>query len=567
MSAQALKAVLISDFNVANLAAYLRNDAEPPVLEPVVAPYGQVIVSLMSAHSASWEPKPDVLVVWTRPGGVVPSFERLMQYEQVELGAIFSEVDEFAAAVLGARERAGFILVPSWNAPSHHRGFGLLDMKAGLGVRDALMRMNLRLADRLHQASNIYVLDASKWVEAVGARAFEPKLWYTAKIPFGNDVFIEAAKDIKAAVWAMRGASRKLIVLDLDNTLWGGIVGDLGWENLRLGGHDHIGEAYLDFQKMLRALTRRGILLAVASKNEEAVALEAIEKHPEMVLRLKDFAGWRINWGDKAENIADLVAELNLGLESAVFIDDDPVERARVRESLTDVLVPEWPEDAMLYAKTLLGLRCFDSRAVSQEDLSRVAMYTSERRRREARIQGGSVEGWLRTLGIRVRIEALTEANLQRAAQLLNKTNQLNLTTRRLTEGELLSWGQDSGRRVWTYRASDRFGDTGLVGILSLEIEHATGRVVDFVLSCRVMGRGVEEAMLFTALQHAESVGLKEVQAYYLPTAKNKPCLEFWKRSGLEYDERSNCFSWRFARPYPRPEHVGIEWASGETAD
>ncbi len=559
MSPQPLKVVLISDFNVANLAGLLQNDAEPPILEPVVAPYGQVIASLMPGNLAFWEPKPEVLVVWTRPEGVVQSFGRLLQYEQVDLEAVMREVDEFAAAVLGACERAGSILVPSWTSPSNHRGFGPLDMKAGLGVRDTLMRMNLRLSERLYQGSNVYVLDAHKWIEAVGPWAFEPKLWYTAKIPFGIDVFKEAVKDIKSALQGVRGASKKLIVLDLDNTLWGGIVGELGWENLRLGGHDHIGEAYLDFQKSLKALTRRGILLAIASKNEEGVALGALEKHPEMLLRLKDFVGWRINWEDKAKNIADLVVELNLGLESVVFIDDDPVERARVRESLMGVLVPEWPEDAMLYTKTLLGLRCFDAPVLSQEDASRAEMYASERRRREARVQGVCVEEWLRTLDIRVKVESLTEANLQRTAQLLNKTNQMNLTTRRLTEVELLSWAQASDRRVWTYRVSDKFGDSGLTGILSLEIQGRMGTIADFVLSCRVMGRGVEETMLFAAVQYAESVGVKELHAQYIPTAKNKPCLDFWKRSSFEHDERTSRFSWRFDRLYPRPDHVVIE--------
>ena len=187
---------------------------------------------------------------------------------------------------------------------------------------------------------------------------------------------------MKAALRAVRGQSRKVVICDLDDTLWGGIVGDAGWENLRLGGHDPVGEAFADFQRELKALTRRGIILAMVSKNTEAVALEAIEKHPEMQLRKDDFAAWRINWDDKAQNIADLMEELNLGLDSAVFLDDNPVERARISEALPEVLVPNLPRDKMLFASTLRKLNCFDSATVSSEDRKRAAFYNAERDRR-----------------------------------------------------------------------------------------------------------------------------------------------------------------------------------------
>ena len=359
-----------------------------------------------------------------------------------------------------------------------------------------------------------------------------------SKSPFGNALLKEAVADIKAAVSGIAGRARKLIVLDLDDTLWGGIVGEVGWEHLQLGGHDAIGEAFVDFQRALRYLQRRGILLGIVSKNEEAVALEAIAKHPDMVLRLEDFAGWRINWRDKAENVVDLVAELNLGLQSVVFIDDNPAERGRVREALPEVLVPDWPADRMLYASALLSLRCFDAPAISREDRQRTAMYAAERERRTLQSTLGSAADWLRSLEVRVQVEPLHEANLTRTAQLLNKTNQMNLSTRRLTESELLAWANQPGRVLWTFRVSDRFGDSGLVGIVSLETEGERARIVDFVLSCRVFGRAIEETMVHVAVDHARALGAHEVRAEYLPTAKNKPCLEFWQqRSGFRQRE------------------------------
>ena len=205
------------------------------------------------------------------------------------------------------------------------------------------MQINLRLLESLAGAPAIHPLWAEKWIQLAGPTAFNHRLWYLGKIPFSNEVFKVAARDLKAALRGLNGQAKKVVILDLDDTLWGGIVGDAGWEGLILGGHDPAGEALVDFQRELKALTRRGILLAIVSKNEESIAMEAIAKHPEMVLKLSDFAGWRINWKDKAENIIDLMAELNLGLDSAVFIDDNPVESARVREALPKVCVPEWP--------------------------------------------------------------------------------------------------------------------------------------------------------------------------------------------------------------------------------
>jgi len=348
-------------------------------------------------------------------------------------------------------------------------------------------------------------------------------------------VFREAAKDIKAALRGIYGQSRKLVVLDLDDTLWGGIVGDDGWQNLQLGGHDATGEAFVDFQRMLKALTRRGVLLGVVSKNTESVAIEAIESHPEMVLKLEDFAGWRINWDDKARNIAELTEELNLGLQSVVFIDDNPIERSRVRAALPEVLVPEWPTDKTQYVGALLALDCFEPPRLSNEDRERAKMYATERTRQALKANVSSVDDWLSSLETEVTVESLSSANVKRAAQLLNKTNQLNLRTRRMTEAELLAWAEAEDHRVWTISVRDRFGASGLTGILGLAVNGSSTSVSveDFVLSCRVMGRRVEEVMLAVAARHARGLGAKSLVATYEETPKNRPCLEFFQRSGM----------------------------------
>jgi FkbH-like protein len=377
-------------------------------------------------------------------------------------------------------------------------------------------------------------------------------MWYAAKVPYVNGVFDKACSDLLAAIAALQGRSRRVLVLDLDNTLWGGVVGETGWEGIRLGGHDHVGEAYVDFQKALKDLARKGVQLAIASKNDETVALQAIDCHPEMPLRRDAFAAWRINWQDKADNIAALAEELNLGLGSFVFIDDNPVERERVREGLPEVLVPEWPVDPTQYVSALRALDCFDSVVISQEDRARTAMYVAERERRSVREQAASPQDWLARLETVLQVAPVSASNVMRVGQLFNKTNQLNLSTRRLSEGEITAWAGEPGRSLLTVSASDKFGDMGLVGIVAVEALGSVARITDFILSCRVMGRQVEAAMLYLAAQEAARHGADTLEAVYLPTPRNRPTLDVMNASDLREVEphlfRAS-IEGRFAKP------------------
>lgn len=548
---------VVSDFNTRNFTALLAQDEERPLLGAVEGPYGQVLPPLVDAGADCWGERPDFALVWTRPEAVIPSFGRRLAHEEVALEDLLREVDEFSAHLARLQDRVRAVFVPTWVLPCHCRGLGMLDMRPGQGIAHALVQMNLRLAERLQDTRNVFVLDAARWVQGAGPGAFSPKLWYMAKVPFSNQVFEEAVLDLKAAVRGLGGEARKLVVVDLDDTLWGGIVGEAGWENLRLGGHDPVGEAYADFQRALKALTNRGVLLAIVSKNEEHVALDAIRNHPEMVLREEDFAGWRINWHDKARNIAELVAELNLGLQSVVFLDDSPAERARVAEATPEVLVPDWPRDPMLYCQALAGLRVFDTPALNTEDRGRAKMYASERQRRRLQDELPTLDEWLRSLDVVATVEELSRANLPRAAQLLNKTNQWNLATRRMTETELWGWVAGPGRRLWTFRVVDRFGDSGLCGLASLEIDGKSARIVDLLMSCRVMGRHLEMAMLHTATALACSAGVEVVRLTYRPTERNAPCLRFLESCGLTRDAEGT-FTWQERRPYPAPEAITI---------
>ncbi|MEP6914010.1 MAG: HAD-IIIC family phosphatase [Acidobacteriota bacterium] len=548
---------LVSDFNIDLLASGLRGTlGETAVI--TIAPFGQVYQALIAPDPAQVTDR-TTLIVWTRPESVVEGFRRALQLGEVEHSAVLAEVDRYTQALLTAAASCRYVLHPTWTIPASKRLYGLLDLKPGLGIRSLLVKMNQALSQLMEKSSNIFVLDAESWLRTVGAKAYAPKLEFITKTPFSPPVFAAASKDIIAALDALEGRARKIVVVDLDNTLWGGVVGDDGPDGIHLGGHEYIGEAYAAFQRSLLALTNRGIQLAIASKNDESLALEVIDSHPEMILRREHFAGWRINWNDKAANLVELSQELRLGLQSFVFIDDNPVERSRISSALPEVLVPEWPAEPALYAATLDGLDCFDVPQITPEDFARTATHVAERQRRASQSGAptGSFNEWLDSLETSVQVEPLSPSNLPRVGQLFNKTNQLNLTTRRLSATEIDAWASDPGRKVWAIRVRDRFGDSGLTGVVSLEIDGPTARLADLILSCRVMGRGVEYAMLHLASAFAASQQVTTLEIEYRRTERNGPCLKVLQESALS--RRSDTvFVWEGSQPYPLPPEIRL---------
>ncbi len=554
MSKKPIRIAIFSDFNTENLARILDSEPAEPALKCLRPPFGSLVPSLLGPFPTPDGEEPEFGLAWSRPEAAVPLFAKVLRNESARLEDILGEVDLYGARLAGAAKRLKALAAVTWTLPPWYRGLGGLDASIATGHHHVLQEMNRRLVSNLRNGGGVYVLDAQAWIAETGPKAYSSHMWYLSKTPFAQELFRRAALEIKAFLRTALGGTRKLVLLDLDDTLWGGIVGDAGRENLALGGHDAIGEAFVDFQKALLSLKNRGILLAVISKNTETVALDAIDNHPEMILRRKDFVGWRINWNDKAANIADLVSELNLGLQSAVFIDDNHLERERVRQALPEVFVPDWPKDKMLYVEALAALTCFDTLGVSAEDTKRTEEYLNNKRRDELRQSVGSVDEWLKGIELKVRVEGLTKDNFPRVHQLLNKTNQMNLSTRRLTEQQLSDWAGQPDNRMFVFRVSDKFDDSGITGIASIRVEGPLAKVTDFVLSCRVMGRKVEQAMLHVLTEHAASMGAERLQAAYLPTAKNQPCLEFLKGSALKEEKEGSLFTWSLASFYPRPD-------------
>jgi FkbH-like protein len=364
----------------------------------------------------------------------------------------------------------------------------------------------------------------------------------------------------------LKGLTRKCVVVDLDNTLWGGVVGEDGPRGIHLGDTAP-GVEYQDFQRYLAALSARGVLLAVNSKNNPEDALEVIRSHEGMVLREAAFSAVRVNWRPKPENMVSIAEELSLGLDALVFLDDSPEERALMRDSLPQVLTPEMPTDPALYRQTVEALPQLQSLVVTETDLTRVEQYRARRQREQARDGATSVEEFLHSLEITLQIAPADDSTLARVHQLFQRTNQFNLTTRRHGLEQLTAWARDPGWRLYTVRSRDRFGDHGLVAVALVRLDPATWVIDSFVMSCRVISYGVETALLATVCEAATSAGAGTVIGEFVETRKNLPARDFYARHGFAADGSADGVTrWTLALPggaVQRPAWVALEVAPG----
>ncbi len=530
---------IISSFNHSNLVGLLKNNKSYD-FEINEADFNQVFQVLSNPKNKIWKKRSNISLVWVTPEDVFPEFKKLILNEKIDHNILKEQVISFCSHLKSIEKNSDFVLIPNLILKQPIESNIALGYSKNRGLDYNLSFVNHILSEQLDE-KKIYLLNSNKWLSNCGVKnSYNSKLWYLMKCPFSNDFFKEAISDILNFYNSSLGLVKKLLILDLDDTLWGGIVGEVGWKKLRIGGHDYIGEAFQDFQSRVKSLKNNGILLAIASKNEESNAIEAINKHPEMNLTIDDFVAYKINWDDKAKNIAEMVKELNLGLQSVVFLDDSPFERERVREMLPEVYVPDLPKDPTEYSNFLSKLRCFDSAYVTEEDKKRSELYKSEFKRKKLKQNNKSLSKWIETLGLEIIIENINNKNSPRALQLLNKTNQMNLSTRRMTENEFQKWIGKKTNYLWTVRAKDKFGDYGIIGILSISISEKDAYLVDFVLSCRVVGRFIEETIIQFLKDFCHKKNIKKINGTYIKTQKNTLCYQFLQKLKiLKKDKKS----------------------------
>jgi FkbH-like protein len=460
---------------------------------------------------------------------------------------------------LRSRSRASLI-VQNLEQPALANA-GLFDSRREIGQQELIRRVNRKLSQEALGHDGVYVLDYDALVARQGRERWnDEKKWLTSRSPVAADCLILAAREYLRFILPLAGRISKVLAVDLDNTLWGGIVGEDGPTGIKIGP-EYPGATYLALQRTILQIADRGVLLAVCSKNNPADALEVLENHPEMLLRPRHFAALRINWTDKAQNLRDIAAELNVGIDSITFLDDNPVERQRIRLELPEVTVIDLPLDPAGYAPTLLSSPVFERLSITAEDRARTGYYSAQRERKTSETSAGSLEDFYRSLEMKSEIVDVTSVTLARIAQLTQKTNQLNMTTRRYTESEVQTLAGDPGWKLFGVRIVDKFGDNGLVGVVFLRIAGDTLEIDTFLLSCRVIGRTVETMMLSRVCEIGVAAGCSRINAWFLPTRKNEPAAKIYADNGFtKIEENADGSLWQLSlggELIGKPEWIG----------
>ena len=411
--------------------------------------------------------------------------------------------------------------------------FGSLDMALPGTPRQLIDDVNRGIAQSVAGTEDL-LLDVAHLAETVGlADWHDPTLWNMAKMPFSSEFLPLYADHVCRLIAALRGKSRKCLILDLDNTVWGGVIGDDGLDGIVIGQGDATGEAHLHVQRTALALRDRGVVLAVSSKNTDNIARQPFQKHPEMLLREDHIAVFQANWNDKATNIKAIAEELSLGLDAMVFLDDNPVERGLVRKMLPQVAVPELPDNAALYARTLLAAGYFEAIAFSGEDRKRADFYQDNARRVTLQKQAGDVDAYLLSLNMQMTLQPFDDTGRARIAQLINKSNQFNLTTRRYTEADVAAAQQDPNAFTLQVRLADTFGDNGMISVIICRRQQDDWDIDTWLMSCRVLGRKAETAVLQELITQARVHGVQRLIGRYLPTEKNKLVEDHYAKLGF----------------------------------
>lgn len=550
---------LVSGATTATLEDPLRLALEAVGVAPTLyaTPYDTYVREMLDPASETAAFRPDVAVLVTTTANIPKWPAATASLDEVERTA--REVAEHflgPCRALHAHTGCEIVLGNFHRLPT--RPWGTAGAKLPGEPNRFLRLVNEILAREAPPPVHLLDIDALA-AEAGLHRWFDARYWHLAKQPVSFECLPVYVRAVAQIVAALRGRASKCVVVDLDNTLWGGVVGDDGPDRVLIGPGDPVGEAFAAFQRYLRSLRERGVLLAVSSKNDEQAALGPFSR-PEMVLRRDDFVAFRANWRPKPENLREIAASLNIGLDALVFVDDNPAEREQVRQALPEVRVVELGPDPSDYAVQLDRTGWFDTVTVSVEDQARTAMYEANAAREALRESVVDYDAYLRSLAQRAVITPFREPDLDRITQLTNKTNQFNLTTRRLSRGELEAMMRSPAHITATARLIDRFGDNGLVSVFV-----ATGRGADlwidlWLMSCRVFHRRLEHALCNYVVERARAAGYQRLHGLYLPTPRNGIVREHYGAMGFSRCDTSDSGEhWVLQLEDYRPHEVPME--------
>ncbi|OFV93313.1 MAG: hypothetical protein A3H95_05880 [Acidobacteria bacterium RIFCSPLOWO2_02_FULL_64_15] len=522
--------------------------------------YNQYVQETLNLESALYQFRPDLVLLLVRIQEVMPDF--IDEFASRPPAEWEARVKSVAGDLANLVERLGKalpaqIVVQNMTLPG--RGyFGIFDPQHPEGQSYLVQTFNQTLAAALGKLQSAFIWDFDAFVRAKGyENLYDPKMWYVSRNPFKQSAYPALVNDLVPYLRSALGQIKKCIVLDLDNTLWGGIAGEDGIDGIQLG-QTYPGNCFRDFQKELLKLYERGILLAINSKNNEEDALRIIDDHPDMILRRRHFAAMRINWRDKAANLRDLARELNIGIDSMIVVDDNPVECELIRQAYPECDVVLLPDKPYLLPAVPAGFPAVENIRLTEEDRKKGDMYRGQAARKELEDRYSNLDEFLRSLDIEVGIRAADSFSIPRIAQLTQKTNQLNMTTRRYTEAQIQSFVNDPGCSAFSVSSKDRFGDDGIIGVCILKHCGDDSLIDTFLMSCRVIGRGIEQLMLAFIADLSRTKGARRLVGEFIATAKNQPAEGIYEKGGLKKVSETRFHADLGATSLSYPPHIRL---------
>ncbi len=527
-----LRVAILRSYTIEPLVPLVRAEAVSHGLDLVVqvGGFNTYAQEVRDPAGALYRFEPDLVWLATETRDVLPE----LWSNSVEMGSsdfdslidrTRSELQGFIEAVRSHSQ--AHVVLNTFAAPPFPSA-GVIDSQKNVGQVDAVRTINREIVRICSENAGVYVFDYDAAMVRFGSlRWYDEAKWLSIHLPLRADALPFLAAEYMRILLPLAGRICKALVLDLDNTVWGGIIGEDGPSGIKLGD-DYPGNAFLEFQRTVLDLHKRGVILAVCSKNNPQEALEMLSGHPAMLLRPHHFAATRINWNNKAQNLREIAVELNIDSAALAFVDDDPKERGEVRALAPEVYVIDLPSDPAGYATALREAPVFERLAISAEDKVRTSHYQAEQQRIALKTSALSLEDYYRSLNIRVTIGTMRAETLGRVAQLTQKTNQFNLTTKRYSEQTIAELVSREGWRVYTLAASDRLGDYGLVGIAICSQAGQACEIDSFMLSCRAMGRTIETAFLSHVAADCAKRGARRLQGWFVPTARNAPARDFY---------------------------------------
>jgi FkbH-like protein len=557
----ALRVAILRDLTVEPLLPALRAElaANGFAADVWIGGFDTIAQDALSPSNGLDRVPPDVVIIL-----------RWLEQTAPDLATRFVTLQNPSAAIDEIKQRVEMELtaIRSWtSAPILINSFplpdlttlGILDAQLESGHRRTIEALNREVSSVARSVPDVFVVDLARLINRIGSGAgIDERGWQSSRAPLATPTILALAREYRRFIVAIRGKVRKCLVLDCDDTLWGGVIGEDGLAGIQLDPA-YPGSAYLAFQTEILNLRERGVLLGVVSKNNESDVLEALEKHPYMRIRESHLAGWRINWQDKATNLLELADELNIGVDSLVFADDSEFECELVRQRLPEVGVLHLGSEPSRYVSKLTEAGFFDSLAFTDDDRERVDRVVTDRRRKAAERTAASIEDFLASLEMEATIGPPAATDLPRIAQLTQKTNQFNLTTVRHSEGDIARLVSDPATDVHALRLRDRFSELGLVGVAIVASDGTTAVLDTFLMSCRALGRGIEDTFLAHVAESAAERGATRLRGVYRPTARNAQVATFYPDRGFQpIGSTTAAPAWELDLADQRP--VGPDW-------